>query len=156
MMMENQDRLKTLQDRFGAAIVEWKEQWAELTVVVKPGAIASVCRFLRDEPRLNYNFLSTITAVDLGIEADPRFEIVYHIYSIAGRHRLRLKVRINEDEQVPTVTVVWPSANWYEREVFDLFGLEFDGHPNLRRIMMPDDYEGHPLRKDFPLRGYTR
>jgi NADH-quinone oxidoreductase subunit C len=154
--MNTQEQLKTLQGKFGSEGVEWKEQWGELTVVVKPEAIVKVCRLLRHEPGLEYNFLSSVTAVDLGVEADPRFEVVYHLYSIPQRHRLRLKVRVNEDDSVPTVTGVWKAANWYEREVYDLFGIEFEGHPDLRRIMMPDDYEGHPLRKDFPLRGYTR
>lgn len=154
--MDNQGQLKILQDRFGAEIVEWKEPWGELTVVVKPEAIVRVCQFLRDEPGLEYNFLSSVTGVDLGVETDPRFEVVYHLYSISQHHRIRLKVRVNEDELVPTVTGVWKAADWYERETYDLFGVEFDGHPDLRRIMMPDDYEGHPLRKDFPLRGYTR
>lgn len=154
--MDNQDQLKVLQDRFGAEIVEWKEQGGELTVVVEPEAIVRVCRFLRHEPELGYDFLSSVTGVDLGVEADPRFEVVYHLYSLSHHHRLRLKVRVNEDESVPTVTGVWKAADWYERETYDLFGVEFEGHPDLRRILMPDDYEGHPLRKDFPLRGYTR
>jgi len=154
--MDNQDQLKILQGRFGAEVVEWREQWGELTVVVKPEAIVRVCQFLRDEPGLDYKFLSSVTGVDLGLEADPQFEVVYHLYSMSQHHRLRLKVRVNEDESVPTVTGVWKAADWYERETYDLFGVEFDGHPDLRRIMMPDDYEGHPLRKDFPLRGYSR
>jgi NADH-quinone oxidoreductase subunit C len=154
--MDNQSQLKIVQARFGAEIVEWKEQWGELTVAVKPEAIVRICQFLRDEPRLEHKFLSSVTGVDLGLEADPRFEVVYHLYSLSQHHRLRLKVRVNEDESVPTVTGVWNAADWYERETYDLFGVEFEGHPDLRRIMMPDDYEGHPLRKDFPLRGYTR
>jgi NADH-quinone oxidoreductase subunit C len=154
--MNNHDQLKILQDRFGAEIVDWKEQWGELTVIVKPEAIARIGLFLRDEPGLEYKFLCSITGVDLGAEADLRFEVVYHLYSISRNHRLRLKVRINEDDSVPTVTGIWKAADWYERETYDFFGVEFEGHPDLRRIMMPDDYEGHPLRKDFPLRGYTR
>ncbi len=154
--MDNQDRLKILQDRFPTKIVEWKEQWEELTVIVKPEALVPVCQFLCHESGLDYKFLSSVAGVDLGLEADPRFEVVYHLYSMSQPHRLRLKVRVNEDEPVPTVISVWKAADWYERETYDLFGIPFDGHPNLRRIMMPDDYEGHPLRKDFPLRGYSR
>lgn len=154
--MDNQSQLERLRDRFGAEIVEWKEQWGELTVVVQRQAIERVCQFLRREPGLDYAFLASVTGVDLGPEADPRYEVVYHLYSLLHHHRLRLKVRLNDDEAVPTVTGVWKAANWYEREVYDLFGLKFEGHPDLRRILMPDDYEGHPLRKDFPLRGYAR
>ncbi|RMG49980.1 MAG: NADH-quinone oxidoreductase subunit C [Acidobacteria bacterium] len=154
--MDNQQQLEILRNRFGPEIVEWKEQWGELTVVVKREAIVRICEFLRDEPGLEYNFLSSVTGVDLGVDANPRFEVVYHLYSIPQRHRIRLKVRVNEDQPVPTVTGVWKAADWYERETYDFFGVTFDGHPNLRRIMMPDEYEGHPLRKDFPLRGYRR
>jgi len=145
-----------LQQQFASAILAQHAAHGDETLTVQREAWREVMRFLRDEPELDYKFLSSVTGVDLGLEVDPRFEIVYHLYSISQRHRLRLKVQVNEDESVPTVTSLWKAADWYERETYDLFGIEFDGHPDLRRIMMPDDYEGHPLRKDFPLRGYTR
>jgi NADH-quinone oxidoreductase subunit C len=135
---------------FPDSILESSEFRGDLTVVVKKDDIASVCRFLRDDTELHFSFLSDLTAVDrLGRE--PRFDVIYHLYSLDKNHRLRLKVRAGEKEAVPSVTSIWTSADWFEREVFDLFGIEFGGHPDLRRILMPDDWVGHPLRKDFPL-----
>jgi NADH-quinone oxidoreductase subunit C len=97
--------------------------------------------------------LSTVTAVDR-YPAEPRFEVVYHLHSLERNERLRLKCRVTgEKPQIDSVTPVWRSADWYEREVFDLFGIRFNGHPDLRRIMLPDDWEGHPLRKDYPVTG---
>jgi NADH/F420H2 dehydrogenase subunit C len=105
-----------------------------------------------------FDFLSDVTGVDrLNLpENSPRFEVVYHVYSIQHGRRLRLKVRVDEGQAVPTVTEVWPTANWHEREVSDLFGVPFAGHPDLRRILMPDDWEGHPLRKDYPVEASPR
>ncbi len=139
-----------VKERLADSILESAEFRGELTLVVKKEDIVPVCRFLRDDPELSYNFLSDLTAVDrLGREL--RFDVIYHLYSLDKNHRLRLKVRAGENELVPSVTSVWNTANWFEREVFDLFGIKFDGHPDLRRILMPDDWVGHPLRKDFPL-----
>jgi NADH-quinone oxidoreductase subunit C len=152
--MESEEQLTTLQRKFESQIVETKEQWGEVTVVLKPEAIVPACEFLRDEPQLRFTYLVDICGVDLGLEADPRFEVVYHLYSLEHRQRIRLKVRVSDGESVPTIIPVWPNANWYEREVYDLFGVEFAGHPDLRRLLMPDDWDGHPLRKDYPLRGY--
>jgi NADH-quinone oxidoreductase subunit C len=145
-----------LEQRFGPHILEVKEQWGELTLVLAREALVSICEVLRDDPAFAYTMLVDICGVDRGVEADPRFEVVYHLYSFTHRHRLRLKVRVNEDEAVPTVTPIWPNANWYEREVYDMFGVRFEGHPELRRLLMPEDWEGYPLRKDYPLRGYQR
>lgn len=145
--------LQRLREQFGQALLEVKVWRNETTVVVRPQDIQSVCRFLRDDPDLAFDFLSDVTGVDrLKLpESSPRFEVVYHLYSLAYKRRLRLKVRVGERESVPTVTGVWETANWHEREVYDLFGVPFDGHPDLRRILMPDDWEGHPLRKDYPV-----
>ena len=111
---------------------------------------------LRDAPALRYNFLADLTAVDWP-EREPRFDVVYHLLSLETRAVVRLKMRVGDEEEhhpeVPTVSSVWPAANWYEREVYDLFGITFSGHPDLRRILMPDDWVGHPLRKDYPLTG---
>ena len=106
-------------------------------------------------PKRSFDFLADICGADRGVEEEPRFEVNYHLFSTTKHHRLRLKVLLNEeDTHVPTVTGVWRTANWHERETFDLFGVIFDGHPDLRRILLPDDWQGHALRKDFPLRGY--
>ncbi len=107
---------------------------------------------LRDAPGALFNFCSDVTASDWPPRA-KRFDVIYCLYSTTLRHRVRLKVQAGDGEAVPTVTGVWPSANWLEREVFDLFGIPFEGHPDLRRILMPDDWQGHPQRKDYPLEG---
>jgi NADH-quinone oxidoreductase subunit C len=126
----------------------------EMTLWVKPGAIRQVCTLLRDNPDFPFNFLADITCVDW-FPAEPRFEVVYHLLSIAKKERVRLKVRLGADSPtMASITSVWPSANFPEREVFDLFGIRFDGHPYLRRMLMPEDWEGHPLRKDYPVEGY--
>ncbi|MFZ3212545.1 MAG: NADH-quinone oxidoreductase subunit C [Terriglobales bacterium] len=126
----------------------------ELTIVVKRPAIRQACAILRDDPALQFNFLADITGVDW-YPNEPRFEVVYHLLSIPRHERLRLKVRLGgDDPSLESVTAVWPSANFFEREVYDLFGVRFSGHPNLRRIMMPEDWDGHPLRKNYPVEGY--
>jgi NADH-quinone oxidoreductase subunit C len=126
----------------------------ELCIYVRRENIREACAILRDTPDLQYNFLSDITAVDW-YPAEPRFEVVYNLLSIPRKQRVRLKVRLaGDDVRLESVTSVWPAANYFEREVFDLFGMHFEGHPYLRRIMMPDDWQGHPLRKDYPVEGY--
>jgi NADH-quinone oxidoreductase subunit C len=131
------------------------EAFGEVTVIVERERIREVCAFLKTAPGLEFDFLSDICGVDRGPEEEPRFEVNYHLFSTKKYHRLRLKVLLNEeDARVPTVCGVWRTANWHERETYDLFGVIFDGHPDLRRILLPDDWEGHALRKDFPLRGY--
>ena len=123
----------------------------ELTLEIAPEKIVSVCRFLKENRR--YVRLSTVTAVDR-FPAEPRFEAVYHLHAVSPNARLRLKCRVGgSDPVIDSVTCVWRSANWYEREVFDLFGIRFAGHPDPRRIMLPDDWQGHPLRKDYPVTG---
>jgi NADH-quinone oxidoreductase subunit C len=126
----------------------------ELTILVQRAAIREACAILRDDRELRFNFLADITCVDW-YPSEPRFEVVYHLLSIPRRERLRLKVRLaGDDPSLESVTSVWPSANFFEREIYDLFGVRLSGHPNLRRIMMPEDWEGHPLRKDYPVEGY--
>ena len=133
------------------AVLTGKYEFGELTLEIAPPKIASICGFLKYDQQ--FVRLSTVTAVDR-YPAEPRFEVVYHLHSIARNERVRLKCRVTGNTPaIESVTSVWRSANWYEREVFDLFGIRFDNHPNLRRIMMPDEYEGHPLRKDFPITG---
>ena len=142
--------LTRLKEKHPDSILESAEFRGELSAVVRREDIVPVCRFLRDDPELSFNFLSDLTAVDRS-GREPRFDVIYHLYSLDKNHRVRLKVRAGENEAVPSVTSVWSNANWFEREVFDMFGIGFDGHPDLRRILMPDDWVGHPLRKDFPL-----
>jgi NADH-quinone oxidoreductase subunit C len=126
----------------------------EMTIVVDRSAIREACALLRQDPACPFNFLSDVTCVDW-YPAEPRFEVVYHLLSIPKKERVRLKVRLNSSSPtVDSLTSIWPGANYFEREVFDLFGVRFAGHPYLRRIMMPEDWEGHPLRKDYPVEGY--
>ena len=123
----------------------------ELTLEIAPAKIASICGFLKYDQK--FVRLSTVTAVDR-YPAEPRFEVVYHLHCVERKERLRLKCRLRgEDPAIESVTPVWAGAGWYEREVFDLFGIRFLNHPDLRRIMLPDDWEGHPLRKDYPIMG---
>ncbi len=142
--------LTKLKGRFPQSVLESSEFRGDLTVMVKREDIVSVCTYLRDDPDLSFDYLSDLTAVDR-LGRKPRFDVVYHLYSISRNHRVRLKVGIDEDQSISSVTSVYGGANWLEREVFDLFGVNFENHPDLRRILMPDDWEGHPLRKDFPL-----
>ncbi|MBA3515238.1 MAG: NADH-quinone oxidoreductase subunit C [Pyrinomonadaceae bacterium] len=136
-------------------IAEVGEAYGELTAIVPREHIQAVCSHLKDSTEIPFDFLADLCGVDRGPEEEPRFEVNYHLFSTTTYHRLRLKVLLTEaDLHVPTVTGVWRTANWHERETFDLFGVIFDGHPDLRRILLPDDWQGHALRKDFPLRGY--
>jgi NADH-quinone oxidoreductase subunit C len=121
-------------------------------VYVKKEAIAGVLGFVKSESGFEYGFLSDITATDE--EVEPRFEVVYNLFSPSRHCRIRLKVRVAEGEEVPTATSVWSGADWAEREVWDMFGIKFKGHPDLRRILMDERWQGHPLRKDYPIRGY--
>jgi NADH-quinone oxidoreductase subunit C len=128
-----------------------KFDYAELTITVSRENIIAACEAVK---QAGYTFLEDVTAVDW-YPSEPRFQITYHILSMALKARVRLAVRLNGDDAViDSIVGVWPSANFYEREVFDLFGVRFSGHPNLRRIMMPEDWQGHPLRKDYPVEGY--
>jgi len=137
-----------------SAIQSVKFDRDEMTILLDRGSIREACALLRDDAECAFNFLSDITCVDW-YPAEPRFEVVYHLLSIPKKERVRLKVRLNSDNAaVESVTSVWPGANFFEREVFDLFGVRFTGHPYLRRILMPEDWEGHPLRKDYPVEGY--
>lgn len=133
------------------AVAAGKFDRQELTLEIAPEKIAGICTFLKNEQK--FIRLSTVTAVDR-YPAEPRFEVVYHLHSIERNERLRLKCRVGgESPEIDSVTGVWRSANWYEREVFDLFGIRFRNHPDLTRIMLPEDWEGHPLRKDYPVTG---
>jgi NADH-quinone oxidoreductase subunit C len=159
---------------FSSAIIAQNDFRSELTFIIKKEFLLPVCTFLRDSDELQFDSLRDITAVDFSgfeetsgalynhdtniqhtirYEFDERFQIVYNLYSIKNNFRLRLKILLNDEESVPTVSTVWTAANWYEREVFDMFGIKFDEHPDLRRMYLPEEFHYHPLRKEFPLMG---
>lgn len=140
------------------AIEEVYEFRGDTWLYVKKERLLDVCRLLRDDRELSYLYISDVTAIDWlpyweKSEKPKRFEVVYNLYSPVTFQRIFLKVRVDEGESVPSVTSIWEGANYPEREVYDMFGIPFEGHPNLKRILMPDDWVGHPLRKDFPLGG---
>ena len=149
-------QVEQLKSKFGAEIEEVRlppDYPTDVPIVyVKKDAIVSILNFVKTDPAFDYNFLADLTATDE--EVEPRFEIVYNLASFSKGTRIRFKVRVPENEEVPTIISVWTAANWAEREVFDMFGVKFKGHPDLRRILMDSRWEGHPLRKDYPLRGY--
>ena len=137
-----------------SAVAEVLEYRGEITVVIPAELLFNAAQYLAAEPSLRFSLLSDITTVD-NFPLEPRFDINYHLVSIDRRDRIRLKVKLNgKNPTIASVTPIWPTANWHERESFDLFGIRFEGHPDLKRILMPDDWEGHPLRKDYPTEGY--
>jgi NADH-quinone oxidoreductase subunit C len=147
-----------IEEKFPDQVLGTAAHAGQVGVLLKKDRIQDVCRFLRDEPALRMDHLADLTAVDFSAyEGDPgpRFEVVYNLISTVHRHRIRLKVRLPEDEpRIDTVTPVWNSANWHERETYDLMGIVFAGHPDLRRILLSEDWVGHPLRKEYPVKGY--
>jgi NADH-quinone oxidoreductase subunit C len=136
------------------SVLSWQVKLGELTLHVARDQIASVLRYLRDDPRCLFTQLMDICGVDHPAR-ERRFDVVYHLLSPQLNHRIRLKLETDEYTPVPTVTGVFPAANWYEREAFDLYGILFSGHPDLRRILTDYGFQGHPLRKDFPLTGFV-
>lgn len=151
------DPAEALRETLPDALLRVREFRGETTLIVTPERIVDVMSFLKAQPGLTYNFLSGISSVDYypdppTDERPERFAVCYHLLSMLYRRRLRVKVfAMEEDPVVPTITGIWPAANWLEREIMDLKGIRFDGHPDPRRLMMPDDWEGHPLRRDYPL-----
>jgi NADH-quinone oxidoreductase subunit C len=155
--------LEELQERPAVArLLAWKRDAVqsakldrnELTIYLERGSIREACVLLKDSSETQFNFLSDLTCVDM-YPAEPRFEVVYHLLSMKRKERVRLKAQLpGFDPTLESITTVWPAANFFEREIFDLFGVRFQGHPYLRRILMPEDWEGHPLRKDYPVEGY--
>jgi NADH-quinone oxidoreductase subunit C len=152
--MSVQSVVENLKGKFSASVLEVAEFRGETTVVVKKEDIVAICAYLKKEE--GFNFLTDLCGVDY-LGSSPRFMVVYHLYNIKTHERLRLKVPVEEKSpQVDTVSVVWATANWHERECWDLMGISFNNHPDLRRILMPEDWQGHPLRKDYPLQGPGR
>jgi len=142
-----------LKAKLGGAVLETAVFRGEVTVVVEPSRIVEACDFLKSDPAHAYVMLTDLTGIHF-IDRDYEYEVAYLLYSFKSNSRIRLKIRLAETNHAPTVTGVWSTANWHEREAYDLVGIVFDGHPDLRRILMPDDYEFHPLRRDFPLEGH--
>lgn len=152
--LDNHPVLVRLREFDPEAVEEAREFRSEVTLYIRKGRLRSICELLRDAPVLNFKYLSDVTAVDL-YPNEPRFEVVYHLLALDTFRRLRLKVRLpGDDPRVDSVVPVWPGANAFERETFDLLGIRFEGHPNLSRILLPEEWEGHPLRKDYPTTGY--
>ena len=150
--MDNAKVLEQLKGKFADAIIEDIEFRGDLTVVVSLEKLHEIMLYLHDDKSLHYDLLSDVVGIDK-LPREPRFEVVYVLHSMDDYRRLLIKVNVDIDVAVPTVTDIWKSADWSEREVYDLLGIEFAGHPDLRRILMWDGFDGHPLRKDFPLRG---
>jgi NADH-quinone oxidoreductase subunit C len=145
--------VRRLREAFPGAVQETVEFRGETTVRVPREQIRALCQFLRDDPATDFNFLIDLTAVDM-TPRSPRFDVVYWLYSLPHNHYVRLKAGVGEDESIDSVISVWAAANWAERECFDMFGIQFEGHSDLRRILLPDYWdEGFPLRKDYPIRG---
>lgn len=151
--MSKTDIIGKLKDKFGGAVVDSHSFRGDDTVVVKRESLREVCEFLKNDKELDFDYLLDVCGVDFP-ERQPRFEVVYHLSSIRRKHRVRVKTRVAEGEKVDSVTGIWTTADWTERETYDMFGIEFTGHPDLKRIYMPDDWKGYPLRKDYPERGY--
>ena len=151
------ERLHSFVESIRSKNPEWvsdvRDALGEVTVFVPRDAIVEDCSFLKNEH--DFDLLADLCGDDRGPEEEPRFEVNYHLFSTRHFQRLRLKVLLSEDDPVvESVTSVWKTANWHERETYDMFGVKFEGHPDLRRILLPSDFDGHALRKDYPLRGY--
>lgn len=152
-MADLQELVEKIKETFPQAVEETAVYKDEHTLRIKLPYLLEVARFLKDDPSCGFDFLSDLCGVDY-LGRVPRFEVVYHLYSMKHRHRLRIKTSPPDDDlAVPSVVSIWRTADWHERECYDLFGISFTGHPDLRRILTPDGFTSHPLRKDFPLRG---
>jgi NADH-quinone oxidoreductase subunit C len=154
--MDGMDILARLTERFGDAVRASHADHGDHTALVDRATLPAVLRFCRDDAALRFDMLMDLTAVDYltypGREEAPRFEVVYHLYSVPHNHRVRIKAGVGEDDPViPTAVPLWPIADWFEREVWDMFGLRFAEHPDLRRLLLYEQFEGHPLRKDYPV-----
>lgn len=148
-MSQESSLLSLLKQRFAGDVEETHSFKGDDTAVVKKDKILDVLKFLRDDPGTSFDFLMDVTAVDW-LGSEPRFEVVYHLYSSKKNHRIRVKTKVSEESaEIETATGIWKGANWFEREVWDMYGIQIKGHPDLRRILMYEGFEGHPLRKDY-------
>ena len=148
--MAEREVIKRVRERFPSELRDCRVFRDEVTLVIRKEAILEVLGYLHDE--LSFDLLTDLCGVDRG-GSEPRFEVVYHLYSVGQNERLRVKTSLAEGETVPSVECIWKGANWYEREAFDMLGIVFDNHPNLKRILLWDGFDGYPLRKDFPTEG---
>jgi NADH-quinone oxidoreductase subunit C len=143
-----------LREEFPSEVLSSTEFRGQVSAVIKKDRILEMGRFLHDDPELSFDYLRDLCGVDYMGKKEPRFEVVYHLYSFRHRHLIRLKAQVPEDDcSIQSVISIWRGADWHERECYDMFGIAFEGHPDLRRILMPEDWEGHPFRKDYPLKG---
>lgn len=150
--MDSSVTLSKLTKRFPGSILETHSYRGDDTAVVKKEDIVPICMFLRDDEALRYNFMIDLTAVDY-LGKEPRFEVVYHLYSLPHNQRVRIKAKVSESDcGIDSIVSVWVCANWFEREVYDMYGITFRGHPEMRRILLYEGFEGHPLRKDYPVK----
>ncbi|MBW2120347.1 MAG: NADH-quinone oxidoreductase subunit C [Deltaproteobacteria bacterium] len=148
--MAEREVIKRMRERFPSELLDYRVFRDEVTLVVRRDSLSKIMEYLHDD--LAFDLLTDLCGVDRFTE-HPRFEVVYHLYSIKRNDRVRVKVPVDEGETVPTVETVWKGANWYERETFDMLGIAFENHSNLKRILLWDEFDGHPLRKDFPTEG---
>lgn len=150
--MECKEIVNILREKFPQQILLVSFFRGDCSITIKRDKAKEILRFLKNDENLNFDYLIDITAVDYKDLRLPRFSVVYHLMSIKFRHRIRIHVGVSEEDSwVETVSDLWATANWHERECFDMFGIDFKGHPDLRRILLPEDWEGYPLRKDYPL-----
>lgn len=150
--MQNSEIVDLLKQNFPKEILWVSIFRNDLTITIKRERVREILRFLKENPALDFDYLIDLTAVDYKGSREPRFHVVYHLMSIKQTHRIRIKVEVPEEDcSIDSVSDLWATANWHERECFDMFGIVFKGHPDLRRILMPEDWEGYPLRKDYPV-----
>lgn len=152
--MEPVQIAQRLKEQFPEEVLSVGEFRGQVSVEIKKDKLLDITRYLHEEPDLLFDHLKDLCGVDYLGKKESRFEVVYHLYSIKHRHLIRLKAHVSEDDcRIASVTPVWAGANWHERECYDMFGVVFEGHPDLRRVLLPEDWEGHPLRKDYPVKG---
>ena len=146
------NQIDRINSKYKGVILDSHDFRGDQTITVQKNVLIELFKFLRDDPSLDFKFLMDLTAVDYLNRKDNRFEVVYHFYSLKHNHRLRVKVPVSEDDcTIDSVSSLWKTANWYEREVWDLYGIKFNSHPDMRRILLYEEFKGHPLRKDYPI-----
>jgi NADH-quinone oxidoreductase subunit C len=150
--MTDKKIIERIKEQYTSAVIDSHDFRGDQTITMKKDCGNEFFQFLRDDSELAFNFLMDITAVDYLSKKDERFEVVYHFYSLKYNHRLRVKIPVSQEDCVAeSITTFWKTANWYEREIWDMYGIKFRNHPNLRRILMYEEFKGHPLRKDYPI-----